>query len=61
MRWGNAPDWEVATFPHHVHVGREDVVEQTFDRTLAQVLSFIRNRLLKIENSPTERGAAKAI
>ena len=33
MRWDNAPDWDVETFPHHLHVGKEDAVEPSFDRT----------------------------
>ena len=47
-RWDNAPDWDVETFPHHVHVGEEDAVEPSFDRTLDQVLGIIRRRLSKI-------------
>jgi hypothetical protein len=23
MRWDNAPDWDVKTYPHHKHVGEE--------------------------------------
>jgi len=42
-RWDNAPDWDVATFPHHKHVGRDNVVEPSFQRTLEQVLAYIRN------------------
>ncbi len=52
MRWDNAPDWDVETFPHHVHVGKEDAVEPSFDRTLDQVLSIVRRRLLKINDLP---------
>src|SRR3990172_11800406 len=47
MRWDNAPDWDVETFPHHIHVGNEDAVEPSFDRTLDQVLSIVRSRFLK--------------
>ena len=47
MRWDNAPDWAVETFPHHVHVGKEVTVEPSFDRTLDQVLNVVRRRLLK--------------
>jgi hypothetical protein len=42
-RWDNAPDWDVATFPHHKHVGQDNVVEPSFERTLEQVLAYIRN------------------
>jgi hypothetical protein len=45
MRWDNAPDWDVETFPHHVHVGEEGAVGPSFDRTLEQVLNFVRSRL----------------
>lgn len=51
MRWDNAPDWwDVETFPHHVHVGKEDAVEPSFDRTLDQILNVVRNRLSKIND-----------
>ncbi|PIP06844.1 MAG: hypothetical protein CO012_00065 [Syntrophobacterales bacterium CG_4_8_14_3_um_filter_49_14] len=52
MRWDNAPDWDVKTFPHHVHVGKEDAVEPSFDRTLDKVLSIVRRQLLKINDLP---------
>ncbi|HLA28660.1 MAG TPA: DUF6516 family protein [Syntrophales bacterium] len=56
MRWDNAPDWDVETFPHHIHVGNEDAVEPSFDRTLDQVLSIVRSRFLKISDmSPAKR------
>lgn len=45
MRWDNAPDWDVTTFPHHKHIGRNDRVEASFERTLGQVLAFIRKRI----------------
>ena len=45
MRWDNAPDWNVTTFPHHKHVGQKDCVEASFERTLGQVLACIRKRL----------------
>ena len=50
MRWENASDWDVETFPHHVHVGREDAVEPSFERTLDQVLNVVRRRLSKIND-----------
>ena len=56
MRWDNAPDWDVETSPRHLHVGEKDAVEPSFDRTLGQVLSIIRNRLLKINDVPHEKG-----
>jgi hypothetical protein len=56
MRWDNAPDWDMETFPHHVHVGKEDAVEPSFDRTLDQVLNVVRSRLLKNNDlSPAKR------
>jgi hypothetical protein len=52
MRWDNAPDWDVVTFPHHVHVGKEDAIEHSFDRTLEQVLNVVRSRLSKFNDVP---------
>jgi hypothetical protein len=52
MRWDNAPDWDVETFPHHVHAGKEDTVEPSFDRTLEQVLNIVRSRLSKFNDIP---------
>ena len=55
MRWDNAPDCDVETFPHHLHVGKDDIVKPSFDRTLDQVMSIIRRRLLKINDMPNEK------
>lgn len=52
IRWDNAPDWDVETFPHHVHVGEKNAVEPSFDRTLDQVLNVVRSRLPKINDMP---------
>ncbi len=41
VRWDNAPDWEVETFPHHKHVGAQDSVIASYERTLEQVLAVI--------------------
>jgi len=24
IRWDNAPDWDIESFPHHKHVGEQD-------------------------------------
>jgi hypothetical protein len=40
-RWDNAPDWDVETFPHHLHIG-EDTVTASYDRSLEKVLAIIR-------------------
>lgn len=45
IRWDNAPDWEVDTFPHHRHMGKEGRVELSFERTLEQVLKFIADKI----------------
>ena len=45
VRWDNAPDWDVTTFPHHKHIGGNDHVEASFERTLRQVFGIIRKRL----------------
>jgi hypothetical protein len=55
MRWDNAPDWDVETFPHHLHVGGKNAVEPSFDRTLDQVLSIIQSRFLKINDMTHEK------
>lgn len=39
IRWDNAPDWDVETFPHHKHVG--DDVQPSYERTLDQVFNYI--------------------
>lgn len=41
IRWDNAPDWDLETFPHHKHIGEEGNVEPSFERTLEQVLEVI--------------------
>ncbi len=45
VRWDNAPDWEISTFPHHKHMGEEDRVEPSYERTLEQVMPSIAKRL----------------
>ncbi len=47
IRWDNAPDWEVGTFPHHKHMGKEDRVEPSYERTLEQVMAILAKRLEK--------------
>jgi hypothetical protein len=42
-RWDNAPDWEVETFPHHLHIG-ENVVP-SYDRSLEKILHIIRREI----------------
>ncbi len=41
IRWDNAPDWDVRTFPHHKHAGGQENVESSYERTLVQVLDVI--------------------
>ena len=43
VRWDNAPDWEVRTFPHHKHIGEQ--IEPSYERTLEHVFRFISERL----------------
>jgi len=45
IRWDNAPDWDLHTFPHHKHVGSQDCVEVSYERTLEQVLDVINIEL----------------
>ncbi|RJR55013.1 MAG: hypothetical protein C4576_00295 [Desulfobacteraceae bacterium] len=47
VRWDNAPDWEISTFPHHKHTGRNINVEPSHERTLEQVLQVIAARIEK--------------
>ena len=49
-RWDNAPDWEVATFPHHKHVGNEDNVEASYERILEQVTHMIAQRIGEVQD-----------
>ena len=45
IRWDNAPDWEVETFPHHKHLKNE--IHPSYERTLEQVLKSINKKLDK--------------
>lgn len=45
IRWDNAPDWEVETFPHHRHFGDKREIEPSYERTLEQVLNFISQQI----------------
>lgn len=45
IRWDNAPDWDVETFPHHKHLS--DKIESSYERTMEQVLRFIDKKLKK--------------
>jgi len=44
IRWDNAPHHkEISSFPHHKHIGSE--VELSQEKSLQEVLSFIKNFL----------------
>jgi Family of unknown function (DUF6516) len=44
-RWDNAPHWpEVTSYPHHQHVGSEEVVTASDVRTSAEALQYIREQ-----------------
>ncbi len=45
VRWDNAPDWDVETFPHHKHLGEERNVAVSYERTLEQVLAVIEKEI----------------
>jgi hypothetical protein len=45
VRWDNAPDWPLETFPHHRHVGPQGQVLPSYERTLEQVLASINEVL----------------
>jgi hypothetical protein len=42
-RWDNAPDWEVETFPHHLHIG--ETVVASYDRSLEKILCIVRKEI----------------
>jgi hypothetical protein len=50
IRWDNAPDWDVETFPHHRHVGEQQAVESSYERSLEQVLAYIARRLTQTDS-----------
>ena len=50
IRWDNAPDWELKTFPHHKHIGKEDHVEPSYERTLEQVMPILVKMLEKSQD-----------
>ena len=45
IRWDNAPDWDVETFPHHKHLENQQNVVPSYERTLQQVLAVIKNAI----------------
>jgi hypothetical protein len=47
LRWDNAPDWKNDTYPHHIHIGKENNISVSFERTLDQVLNHINDKIKK--------------
>ena len=46
VRWDNAPHYQdVATFPHHKHIGKEECVEESQPMKIETVLEHIRSHL----------------
>ena len=45
VRWDNAPDWDVKTFPHHKHEINEKSISASYERTLEQVFDYISKKL----------------
>lgn len=46
--WDNAPHWETTrTFPHHKHVKRKDNVEDSEERSLDDVMEYIRKLIIQ--------------
>lgn len=41
IRWDNAPDWNVSTFPHHKHIKKQDKVIASEEVSLEKVLIYI--------------------
>ena len=47
LRWDNAPHHqEIATFPYHLHVGKEENIEESHPMKLEMVLEYIRKQIL---------------
>ncbi len=49
VRWDNAPDWDIETFPHHKHVADQGNVTASYERSLGQGLSVIAD-VLRLRN-----------
>jgi len=45
IRWDNAPDWDVITFPHHKHIGMENRIEPSYERNIEQILTLISENI----------------
>jgi hypothetical protein len=46
VRWDNAAHFpDIMIFPHHKHIASENIVEQSNEQSLYEVLVFIRNKL----------------
>jgi len=41
VRWDNASHWAVETFPHHKHVGSQQNVLPSYERSLEKVMAVI--------------------
>ena len=42
-RWDNAPDWDLETFPHHLHIA--ETVVPSYDRSIEKILRVIRKEI----------------
>lgn len=48
IRWDNASHWrEIATFPHHKHIGLSGKVEPSLEIGLAEVLTVIKKEIAR--------------
>ncbi len=47
IRWDNAPDWDIETFPHHKH--KKNEILPSYERTLEQVLKVIEKKIKSSE------------
>ena len=45
VRWDNAPHWAVETYPHHKHVGSQQNVLASFERSLEKIMAVISAQL----------------
>jgi len=47
IRWDNAAHYpDIATHPHHKHIGSENFIEPSYEQNLQQVMDYIKKQLL---------------
>ena len=49
IRWDNALHHkQIATFPHHKHLGKSNIIEESYDISLEGVLEIIQKAMLNV-------------